>query len=117
MGGATQTRIKRGVKVIEDMEGEAVRSKICLCLRCARLVTQEDVEPLVEEVSVGGSSVDINYINALRQQRQMRIEELKAAFNCQVAQANFNNCVVGEVAAPITRCPMFLDKARIKPEE
>lgn len=111
--GAVRTNIKRGVKVIENIEGESIRSKVCLCLRCVRLVTDEDIAPLVTNVADMGTTDIIG----MTQLRNARIEELKGSFNCPVAQANFMNCVIGEVAAPITRCPMFLDKSRLKSED
>jgi len=88
-GGALYINKWHGIPCIADELGESIRHEVCLCWRCVRLVTEEDVQYLAPDLP------------------SARIDELKAAFNCPTAEANYRNCVRGEVAAPITRCPLF----------
>ena len=83
---------KYGAIVIADVESEAMRAAGCLCLRCVRMVTDEDTAPLVTD---GNSE---------------HIKRMTRAFNCPTAQRLFDACVDGDVATPVTRCPMYLRK-------
>ncbi len=89
---AEATIEKYGVMVVADIEIEAMRSAGCLCLRCVRMVTEDDVAALV----VDGSSE--------------HVARLTRAFNCPTAQRLYDACVDGDVATPITRCPLYLEK-------
>ena len=93
----TRTNFKYGVKVIASIALEDIRAKECLCLNCQRLVTEEDVEGVLD--IIGGEEFST------------RLFEIKRAFNCPTAQANYELCVAGGVAAPISRCPFYLPKA------
>lgn len=101
----TRKSFRYGINVVESVVGEQMRRAGCLCVSapdqdnpgCARLVTAEDVVGAV----VGPESVTLE-----------RINEIKRAFNCPTAQANFDNCVKSGVAAPITRCPMYVPRVK-----
>lgn len=104
----TEEMIKYGVRVTADVELESIRADGCLCFRCKRLVTRKDVEHLIEPIqnfSVGiyGGLPEI-------QDREEHLERLKAMYNCPIAQRIYEVCIDGDVAAPVTRCPMFAEK-------
>lgn len=94
-----ETIVKYGAVVIADTEIEAMRNDGCLCLRCVRLVTQADVEAFVvdEDPAV----------------RKAHIERMKKAFNCPVAQRLYEACVDGDVATPVTRCPLYVEREAV----
>lgn len=97
----TREAIKRGVRVVESTLDD-LRHDGCLCWDCKRLVTEEDIAKVVLPYQGGG-------VREFHEEwAAKRKAELKQAFNCPTAQAVFDACVAGEVAAPITRCPMFL---------
>jgi hypothetical protein len=102
-------RLSHGVLVWEDSEGEAGRIKGCLCMgfgskpRCARLVLEEDVAPLVPTVFEGVDAISVSA-------RVDKINTLKKAFNCPVAQRNYELCVEAGIAAGVSRCPMYVPR-------
>jgi len=83
---------KYGAEVYADEEGEAVRKDICLCLHCARLATEDDVRVLQPTM------------------HNDQLRRITRAFNCHVAQRLFEICQEADVATPVTRCPMFVEK-------
>lgn len=93
----TITMIKYGAEVIADVELESMRSAGCLCLRCVRMVTVEDTSRLC-----------VDDARATRDQHAMRMAR---AFNCPTAQGLYDVCLHGDVATPVTRCPMFIEKS------
>lgn len=97
----TRETVKRDVRVIESTLDD-LRHDGCLCWNCQRLVTKEDIDKVVLPYQGGGVRAWYEEWAAKRK------AELKRAFNCPTAQAVFDACVAGEVAAPITRCPMYL---------
>jgi hypothetical protein len=94
--GIVRNVLSYGIYVVADVVGEETRSVACLCHRCDRLVLSDEIRPLLEN-----------------RDDNDRLEELKQAFNCPTAQANYDNCVQGGVAAPITRCPLYRERKRL----
>ncbi len=92
----TETMVKYNTLVIADSEIEATRAAGCLCLRCIRMVTEADCLPLCKDVHDG--------------QRQHHASVMAKWYNCPIAQRIYEACQDGDVAAPVTRCPMFVEK-------
>jgi len=88
--GKNLDMVWHGVPCVADELGEGLRHSICLCWRCARLVTEGDIWLLAPTLS------------------SEEVDKLKEAYNCPTAQENYENCRRGYAAAPITRCFGFL---------
>lgn len=87
---------KYNTVVTADLKLEADRAAGCLCLRCIRLVTAEDCVGLCTDPDP-----------AERAAHEARIAK---SYNCPIAQRIYEACIDGDVAAPVTRCPMFVEK-------
>ncbi len=67
---------------------------ICLCFQgCLRFVDQPAAEKMLP-VLVAFDEDDVS--------------QIKKAFNCPTAQANYENCVASGIAAPVTRCAGYI---------
>lgn len=87
---------KYNAVVTADLKLEADRAAGCLCLRCTRMVTAADCAGLCTDP-------DPAY-------RAKHEEQMAKAYNCPTAQRIYEACIDGDVAAPVTRCPMFIEK-------